>query len=116
MILAIIGFFSGIIGGMGIGGGAILIPALVILHGIEQQDAQGVNLIVFLPIAITALFIHHKNGNIEFSYAKPIIFIGIIGSIVGSFIALKIDPTSLRKLFGFFLLFIGVYELFQKKE
>ncbi|MFA7411676.1 MAG: TSUP family transporter, partial [Tissierellaceae bacterium] len=63
MILALIGFFSGMIGGMGIGGGAILIPALVILHGIEQQEAQGVNLVVFLPVALTALVIHHKKEN-----------------------------------------------------
>lgn len=111
MILIIIGFFSGIISGMGIGGGSILIPALVLFQGLPQQEAQGVNLAVFLPVAIVALITHHKKGNIDFSFAKLIIIGGIVGAIVGSLLALKIEPLSLRKYFGFFLLLIGIYEL-----
>lgn len=116
MILLIIGFFSGIISGMGIGGGSILIPALVIFQGLGQQEAQGVNLSVFLPVAIVALITHHKKGNIDFSFAKTIIVGGIIGAIIGSFLALKIDPLQLRKYFAFFLLLIGIYELFSSRK
>lgn len=116
MILILIGFLSGIISGMGIGGGTILIPSLVLLSNIKQQDAQGVNLIVFLPVAITALYTHIKKGNIDFSYAKLIIIGGVLGAIVGSILALRINPSNLRKYFGIFLLIIGVYELTKKKE
>ena len=116
MILILIGFLSGIISGMGIGGGTILIPSLVLFNNIKQQDAQGVNLIVFLPVAIIALYTHYKKGNIDFSFAKLIIIGGIIGAIFGSILAIRISPLSLRKYFGIFLLLIGCYELFKKKE
>lgn len=116
MILTLIGFLSGIISGMGIGGGTILIPSLVIFYGIQQQEAQGVNLLVFLPVATVALVTHYKKGNLDFSIAKLIILGGIVGAIIGSLIAVKIDPLKLRKYFGFFLLFVGLYELIKKKE
>lgn len=116
MILAIIGFLSGIISGMGIGGGTILIPSLVILYNLEQQKAQGVNLIVFLPVAVIALITHHKKGNLDFSFAKLIILGGIVGAVVGSILALKIEPLRLKRYFGFFLLVVGAIELFKKKE
>ena len=61
MILEILtGFLSGIISGMGIGGGTILIPALSLFLNINQHTAQGVNLLFFIPTAIVALFIHKK--------------------------------------------------------
>ncbi len=116
MILGLIGFLSGIISGMGIGGGTILIPSLVIFYSLEQQKAQGVNLMVFLPVAIVALITHYRKGNIDFSFAKLIILGGIGGAIIGSFLALKIDPLKLRKYFGFFLLIVGGIEFFKKKE
>lgn len=116
MILALIGFLSGIISGMGIGGGTILIPSLVLLRNLPQQQAQGINLIVFLPVSIVALITHYKKGNIDFSFAKFIIFGGIIGSILGSVLAIKLKPDKLKLYFGIFLLIIGVYQLFQKKK
>lgn len=116
MILGLIGLLSGIISGMGIGGGTILIPSLVLFYNLPQQQAQGVNLVVFLPIAIIALITHKKKGNIDFSFAKLIILGGIAGAIIGSIIAIKIDPLKLKRYFGFFLLVVGSYELFQKKK
>lgn len=116
MILALIGFLSGIISGMGIGGGTILIPSLVIFNNLPQQQAQGVNLVVFLPVSIIALFTHYKNGNIDFSFAKLIIVGGVFGAIIGSLLAVQIEPIKLKKYFGIFLLIVGTYELFSKKK
>lgn len=116
MILALIGFLSGIISGMGIGGGTILIPSLVIFKNMKQQLAQGVNLIVFLPVSIIALITHHKKGNVDFSLAKYIVLGGVVGAVIGSILALKIEPLKLRKYFGFFLLSIGIYELLSSKK
>ncbi|HSH36001.1 TSUP family transporter [Schnuerera sp.] len=115
MKLFIIGLLSGIISGMGIGGGAILIPSLVFFSSLKQQEAQGINLIVFIPVAIVALVIHSKEKNIDFKHAKYIIIGGVGGAIVGSILAVKINPISLRKYFGFFLLLIGIFEFFKKK-
>ena len=59
---------------------------------------------------------HYKKGNIDFSFAKLIILGGILGAIIGSILAIKIAPLSLKKYFGFFLLVVGAIELFKKKE
>lgn len=115
MKLIIIGLISGIISGMGIGGGAILIPSLVLFNNIEQIKAQGVNLVVFIPVAIIALYTHKKEGNLEYKYSKKIIIGGIVGAILGSLLALRIEQDNLRRYFGIFLLIIGIYEIFKKK-
>lgn len=116
MILIIIGFLSGIISGMGIGGGTVLIPALILFNNTAQIEAQGINLIVFIPISIIAIITHMKQGNIETYYTKRIIPTGVVGAIFGSYIATKINPDLLGKAFAVFLLVIGVYELTSKKE
>ena len=115
MKLFLIGVISGIISGMGIGGGAILIPTLLFFTDLSQQEVQGINLIVFIPVAIAALIVHIKEKNVDFKLAFWIIISGIVGAILGSKIALKIDSNVLRKLFAIFLLFIGLYELLNRK-
>lgn len=101
---------------MGIGGGTILIPSLVLINGLSQLEAQGINLIVFIPIAIVAIITHAKQGNIEFKYTKYVVLGGIISAIIGSLLANKINPENLRRYFGIFLLLIGLYEFFKKKK
>ena len=115
MIMCIlIGVLSGIISGMGIGGGAVLIPAVVFFCGLTQKEAQFINLIYFIPTGISALFMHYKNGNIEKSILKSLILYGIIGALAGAFIASMIDEMLLRKLFGCFIGVMGIVEIFRK--
>lgn len=109
----IIGFCSGIISGMGIGGGAILIPALILLQNIEQQTAQGINLLYFLPTAIVSLIVHIKNKNVLLKTALILGISGVLGAVGGSLLAVKLSGGLLRKLFGGFLLLIGVYEVYK---
>lgn len=117
MIITIIaGFLSGIISGMGVGGGAVLIPALTFFLGINQHVAQCTNLYYFIPTAIVALIVHIKNKNISFKTALPLILFGVIGSIIGSFIAVNISTNILRKIFAVFLFIMGVNQLFTKKQ
>ena len=111
MILFITGILSGIISGMGIGGGCILIPALVIFTGIEQHAAQSINLIYFIPTAIVALVVHIIKKKIEFKTAVPVALAGMIGAYAGSKLAISMDGGILRKLFGAFLLIVGIYEI-----
>ena len=113
MITFLIGLASGIISGMGIGGGTILIPALAVLVGVDQHIAQSVNLLFFIPTAIIALTVHVKNKRIDLKMALPIIFFGVIGAFFGSRLAVALPGTSLRKWFGFFLLAMGTYEMFR---
>ena len=113
MITFLIGLASGIISGMGIRGGTILIPALAVLVGVDQHIAQSVNLLFFIPTAIIALTVHVKNKRIDLKMALPIIFFGVIGAFFGSRLAVALPGTSLRKWFGFFLLAMGIYEMFR---
>jgi hypothetical protein len=116
LIYVAIGFISGIITGMGIGGGAVLIPALVILLGIDQVKAQGANLVYYIPTAVIALFIHVKNRQIETKIIWKIIITGVFGAIIGAVFADMLDGEWLRRGFGAFLLLIGLNELFFKHD
>ncbi|TCO80086.1 sulfite exporter TauE/SafE family protein [Marinisporobacter balticus] len=116
MYLILIGFFSGIIGGMGIGGGTLLIPALTLFTPLTQQQAQGVNLLSFIPVAFVALITHFKNKDVETSISIPFIGLGILGSIIGSFLAVKLSSHILKISFGIFLFFMGAYEFFYKEK
>jgi len=116
MIVILIGLAAGIISGMGIGGGAILIPALVLFVKPEQHVAQSVNLLFFIPTAIVALTIHIKHKNVDFKMGIPILLFGLGGAMLGSQIALAIDGEILRKIFGIFLLTMGLYEIFGKRK
>lgn len=111
IMLVIIGFLSGIITGMGLGGGIMLIPALTMLLDFEQKAAQGINLIYFIPTSIIALFVHIKNKNVDFKIATPLIVWGVAGAIAGSLLAGKLPSDILRKIFAYLLLAAGVYQI-----
>ena len=116
IIYVIIGLLSGIISGMGIGGGTVLVPALSIIYGMQQQTVQKINLIYFIPTAVIALITHVKQGNIEKKPLLPIIAFGLIGAAAGSFVAMGLKADILRKGFGFFLLAMGFYEFIRKED
>lgn len=107
-ILILTGVISGVIGGMGMGGGTLLIPLLTIFLDFEQKSAQGINLLVFIPMAIVALIIHIKNKLVDFNVGIPIVLTGIIFSIGGSYLASLISNNFLQKIFAVFLLIIGI--------
>ncbi len=113
MIGAVVaGFFAGIVSGMGIGGGTVLIPALLWLYDLEQQTLQGINLLYFVPTALIAIYTHLRQKTIAVKIAKPLIFTGLLGAAAGAFLAVYLDGTLLRKLFGGFLCLMGLREIF----
>lgn len=106
------GVISGIVTGMGIGGGTILILLLTIFMSIDQHTAQATNLIFFIPTAIVTIIMSMKNKLIKYKTANVIIFFGIIGSMIGSCISSNIDNKILRKIFGLGLMTIAIYEIY----
>lgn len=112
MIAVIAGFLSGIISGMGIGGGMLLIPALVFFLLMPQRAAQAINLWYFIPTAVIALVIHVKNKNIEIGKCVAIIASGVPAALLGGYLAFLIDSALLGKLFGGFLAFFGAKEIY----
>lgn len=116
MLVLLVGFLAGVIGGMGIGGGTILIPSLVFFLGTQQHTAQSVNLISFIPTAAVAILIHLKHKSIEKKLVLKLILLGVIGAVIGSLIAVNLDAHVLKKFFAAFLLVMGLYEIFSKKN
>lgn len=114
--VVVIGFFSGIISGMGIGGGTILIPALIFILGLEQHQAQGINLIFFIPTAVAALITHTRNKNVLWQVTKPLALLGLAGAAGGALLAVSLEQEALRKIFGGFLFLMGLSEVFKKKK
>ncbi|MBE7010666.1 MAG: sulfite exporter TauE/SafE family protein [Ruminococcaceae bacterium] len=117
MIAAILsGAFAGVISGMGIGGGTILIPALLFFTKVSQHEAQGINLLFFIPTAIISLWIHFRNKSVAVKVGWPVIISGVFGSVFGAMLAGTLSGGLLRKLFGGFLLVMGLYEIFKKDK
>lgn len=114
MLLLLLGFVTGFIGGMGIGGGTILIPGLIFFTSLPQQTIQSINLISFIPVALVALMIHFKNQNVVTGISIPLVIIGLIGAWLGSRLALTMESQILRNFFALFLFVMGLYEIFGK--
>jgi len=108
--LILAGLISGVIGGMGMGGGTLLIPILTLFLQFGQKNAQGINLFVFIPMAIVALVIHVKNKLVDFRVGIPVMISGIVFSILGSLLANLLSNEILRKVFGGFLLLVGIWQ------
>ncbi len=116
MIEAIVGFLSGIIASMGLGGGFILIIWLTLAMNIPQRAAQGINLLFFLPIAFISVIMHAKAGMINKKAVLGCCLGGIIGAVAGTFGAIIIDNGLLRKLYAVFLIFFGIREFFSRPK
>ena len=93
VINMIIGSLAGVFGGMGMGGGTILIPLLTIVLGVEQKLAQAINLISFLFMAVFSLIVHFKHGLVKIKGLWFMIIVGIISSLLGAFVAGKINSN-----------------------
>ena len=112
MMEILIGFATGVLASMGLGGGFILVVWLTAFCSVPQQTAQGINLLFFLPIALIALIMHIKNGLIDKQLVKKCIIGGIAGAALGAWGAHLIAGELLRKLFALFLLAFGLREMF----
>lgn len=115
--LALIGILAGFIaGGLGVGGGIIIVPALVFFFGMTQHQAQGTSLAVLaVPIGfITAAFNYHKKGLINYKFALVLVAAFLIGSYFGSLISVNLPAKTLKKAFGILMLIAGAKMIFGK--
>jgi uncharacterized membrane protein YfcA len=103
-----VGLIAGLISGMlGVGGGTISIPAMVLLLGVEQHTAQGVSLGAMLFTALVGAFIHYRQGNVKMSMVFLIAPSAIALSYLGAWAADKVTAEWLTRAFAIFLLIIG---------
>lgn len=116
LLLVAIGLIAGMFSGMiGLGGAIVMIPALVLLVGMGQHQAQGTSLAVMLPpIGILAAYNYYKAGHLNLKFSLIIAAAFTIGAYLGSDIALNIPAQTMRKGFGFILAGIAGYMIFGK--
>ncbi len=105
------GVLGGIIAGMGMGGGTLTIPILTIFLHYKQINAQGLNLVAFLPTAVVALIIHIKNKLVDFKSTWLLALVGCITCIGAAIGANHISNSILKKLFAVFLIGLAIWQL-----
>jgi uncharacterized membrane protein YfcA len=118
IILIGIGLFAGILSGLiGVGGGIIVVPALVYFLGLNQHTAQGTSLALMLPpIGILAAMNYYKAGELNIKYAAVIALAFILGGYLGSKISIEIiSETVMKKIFGIIMLVAAIKLVFFSK-
>lgn len=114
--LLIIGILAGVLSGLvGVGGGVIMVPLMVLFFGMSQHQAQGTSLAVLaVPVTAVAVYNYYQEGHINIKFALIIAVFFVIGSILGSKLAINLDQKMLKKIFGIVLLIIAGKMLIEK--
>jgi hypothetical protein len=112
----LLGLAAGVLSGLvGIGGGILIVPALVFLFGFSQQQAQGTTLALLVPpIGILAAWTYYKHGFVDVKVAVMIAAGFIIGSLIGARFVTGLPNSTLEKVFGTFLVLVGLKMIFWK--
>jgi len=107
MILLLIGLFAGILSGLvGVGGGLIIVPALIFFLGYSQHQAQGTSLgLLLLPVGILAVLNYYNKGYIDIKVIAIMSIAFILGGWLGSKIALRLPADPVKKIFAVFLFY-----------
>ena len=109
------GAVTGVLSAWGIGGGTLLLLCMTLFLGVEQAEAQGINLLYFLPTAGASLLFHRKNGYLDGRVLKSAIPLGTLCALLAALISSSIDISVFRKPFGLFLLYAGGSMLFSNR-
>lgn len=115
IITILAGLLAGAAGAMGLGGGSILLMYLTLIAGVGQLSAQGINLIFFIPCALSALLMHQRRGRVPWDIVIPMICWGMPFAFAGFMLGDRLGGEGMGKIFGIFLVVLGVRELFGGK-
>lgn len=116
LILLIIGLAAGLLSGVaGVGGGVIVIPALIFALGMTQFEAQGTSLAMMVPpIGIMAAYNYYQEGALNWRYALVLAIFFVIGGYFGSKFVLSVPQAAIKKGFAVFIILIGLKMLLSK--
>ena len=116
IIPALCGLGAGILSAWGVGGGTLLLLVMTLFLDVDQRTAQGINLLFFLPTAVSALICHAKGGYLDKPTLKNAIPLAVAAALAGAWIATALDVELLRRPFGVYLLLSGVSLLWPQKK
>jgi uncharacterized membrane protein YfcA len=114
LIVIMVGIAAGVLGGLvGVGGGIIIVPALVYFLGFTQKTAQGTSLgLIMLPVGILGVLQYYKQGHVDFKVVGILAIGFFIGSFFGSKVALWLSQETVKKIFAVLMILIAVKMLF----
>jgi uncharacterized membrane protein YfcA len=115
-IALLAGVVTGVVSSWGVGGGTILVLYLTGLAKVPQKQAQGINLLFFLPTSIAALISHIRAKLIVWLAVIPAVIAGVPAAIALSLAASCVESELLRRIFGGFVVAVGLFELFAKRK
>jgi uncharacterized membrane protein YfcA len=109
LIAAIIGLAGGISSGLfGVGGGIVMVPAMVYVLNVNIKTAVGTSLVVIIPTALSSAFKHQQLGNIDWRIAGALIPLAIAGGLIGAALTKPLPAETLKRLFGAFMILAGL--------
>lgn len=117
LMIILVGIAAGIMGGLvGVGGGIIIVPALVYLMGFSQKTAQGTSLgLIMLPVGILGVLQYYKQGHVDFRVVGLLAIGFLIGSYFGSKVAMRLPQDTVKKIFAVFMIIMAIKMLFLDK-
>ena len=110
------GLGASILSAWGVGGGTLLLLVMTLFLGVDQWTAQGINLLFFLPTAVSALICHARGGYLDKPTLKHAVPLAVAAALAGAWIATALDVELLRRPFGVYLLLSGVSLLWPQKR
>jgi uncharacterized protein len=118
MLIITVGLAAGILGGMvGVGGGIIIVPALVYFLAFSQHQAQGTSLALMLfPVGILGVINYYKKGYVDFRYAGLLAIGFVVGSYLGSKFSLSLPQLTVKKIFAIIMLLVSLKMLLLDKK
>ena len=118
LIIILVGITAGMLSGLvGVGGGIVIVPALVYFIGFSQKTAQGTSLgLILLPVGILGVLQYYKQGHVDFKIVGILAIGFLAGSFFGSKIALSLPQETVKKIFAVFMIIIAVKMLFFDKS
>jgi len=117
LILLLIGLGAGTLAGLlGIGGGVLMVPAMVLISGFDQHVAQGTSLLVIIPAAALGSFTHYRHGRLALREAAALATGGVVGALLGSVTALSLDEELLQRLFAVLILVVALRMLLTRQR
>ena len=112
----LLGAGTGILSAWGVGGGTLLLLCMTLFLGVDQAEAQGINLLYFLPTAAASLFYHRKNGYLDTQVLRAAAPTGTLCALAAALVSSSVDIAVFRKPFGLFLLYAGISMLRRERK
>ncbi len=103
------GVAAGLVNGLlGVGGGTVLVPALTLVHGVDDHEAHGTALATILPTSVVSSLIYARGGFVDLGLAGRIALGGAVGAFLGAKLLPRLPESTLRRVFSVFLILAGL--------